>query len=156
MKGVYALLIDLPEPREISVGRLGLVVFPRGVYAYIGSALKGIEARVDRHLRKNKKLHWHIDYLLQQAPVQRVVLCETEERLECVLAQYLSQEFPSIPGFGSSDCRCDSHLFFDPGSTRLEEGIIDALKIIVPGCRDSGLPCFVRRGVTEATWAGRS
>ena len=29
----------------------------------------GLDARVARHLRAEKKLHWHIDYLLERASV---------------------------------------------------------------------------------------
>ena len=128
MKGSYALLIELPESKEISVGRLGLIAFPRGFYTYVGSALNGIEPRIGYHLRKNKKPRWHIDYLLEKASIKRIVLYETEERLECILAQALSKEFPSIPGFGCSDCKCQSHLYFEAEKNKLEEGIMGAVK----------------------------
>ena len=129
MKGIYALLIELPESEEISVGRLGPIAFPRGFYAYVGSALNGIEPRVNYHLRKNKKPRWHIDYLLGEASIKRIVLYETEGRLECILAQALSKEFPSIPGFGSSDCKCQSHLYFECGSAKLEEETVKAIEL---------------------------
>jgi len=128
MKGNYILLIELPETGEISVGRLGLLTFPQGFYAYVGSAMNGFEGRIGRHLRKKKKPRWHIDYLLEQALIKEIVLCETEERVECILAQTLSEEFPSIPGFGSSDCRCRSHLYFEAEKDKLEKGIIEAVK----------------------------
>lgn len=132
MKGSYALLIELPESKEISVGKLGLIAFPRGFYAYVGSALNGIEPRIGYHLRKNKKPRWHIDYLLEQASIKRIVLYESEDRVECLLAQALSTEFPSISGFGSSDCKCSSHLYFEVDSSRLEEEIVKAIKL--PAC----------------------
>ena len=111
MKGSYVLLIKLPEKQTIRIGSLNAVKFPRGYYAYVGSAMNGFESRLSRHLRSNKKIHWHIDYLLQKASVSGMVLCETEERAECTIAQALSHQFDSIPGFGSSDCKCQSHLF---------------------------------------------
>ena len=117
------LLIELREPMAISVGRLGHIAFSKGYYAYVGSALNGIESRVRYHLRKHKSPRWHIDYLLERATISRMFMYETEERLECVMAQALSKEFPSIAGFGSSDCKCHSHLYFDTESERLEKAI---------------------------------
>ncbi|MBD3182299.1 DUF123 domain-containing protein [Candidatus Poribacteria bacterium] len=113
--GVYNLIIQLPETREIQVGKLGKFTFPVGYYVYTGSALRGLESRINRHLRKEKKLHWHIDYLLQYTDVIDVIAYETKERLECKVNQYIL----SLPdsriiakGFGSSDCNCLSHLIY--------------------------------------------
>lgn len=112
MKGSYILLVKLANSRNISTGKLGYISFPRGFYAYIGSAMKGLEARLARHLRKEKKLHWHIDYLLKEANIRDIILCPGGQKAECSLAQILAKEFQSIPGFGSSDCKCKSHLYF--------------------------------------------
>ena len=126
MKGSYILLIELPEPREISVGKLGLLAFPKGFYAYVGSAMNGFKPRIGHHLRRKKKPHWHIDYLLEEALIKEIVFCETEERAECTLAQTLAKESHSIPGFGSSDCKCSSHLYFENGENELKEGALKA------------------------------
>ena len=111
MKGSYILLMELPEEQVITVGRLRTINFPGGYYAYVGSALSELESRLNRHLRSDKKIRWHIDYLLQKASINDIVICETDDRAECAIAQALSTEFSAIPGFGSSDCRCYSHLF---------------------------------------------
>lgn len=111
MKGSYILLIKLSGEQTITVGSLKSIHFPPGYYAYVGSALGGVEARVSRHLKTDKKLHWHIDYLLQKARVDDVIICETRDRIECTIAQALDSHFDCIPGFGSSDCKCHSHLF---------------------------------------------
>ena len=128
MKGTYILLIELPQPQEIAVGKLGLLTFPQGFYAYVGSAMNGFESRISYHLREKKKSRWHIDYLLQQALIKEIILWETEERVECILAQILSREFHPISGFGSSDCRCSSHLYFEGEKGKLEKGILEAVK----------------------------
>ena len=112
MKGSYILLIELPEPQVITVGSLKAIHFPGGYYAYVGSALGRLEPRLNRHLRQNKKPHWHIDYLLEKASINGIITCETEARTECTIAKALGHEFEAIPGFGSSDCKCRSHLFF--------------------------------------------
>ncbi len=112
MKGSYVLLIELPEGQTITTGSLKAIYFPRGYYAYVGSAMGGFKSRLNRHLKSNKKPHWHIDYLLEKASISEIILCETKDRAECAIAQALSCQFDSIPGFGSSDCKCRSHLFF--------------------------------------------
>ena len=113
MKGSYVLLIQLTKEQTITAGRLKVTYFPGGYYAYVGSAMNGLKARLNRHLRSDKKRYWHVDYLLEEAAISEIILCETEDRIECAIAQALSCQFDSIPGFGSSDCSCRSHLFFD-------------------------------------------
>ena len=123
-RGSYLLLVNLPEEQTITVGRRNTCYFPRGCYVYVGSALNGLRARLNRHLRDDKKLHWHIDYLLQKASITSIITCEAEGRIECALAQALSHRFDSIPGFGSSDCRCRSHLFLDIDGMKDEAMVI--------------------------------
>ena len=125
MKGSYLLVISLPAEQEIAVGSLGAVHFSGGYYAYVGSAVGGFKSRLNRHLRKDKTPKWHIDYLLQKAAIKSIIICEAEERVECAIAQALRREFESIPGFGSSDCKCPSHLFF--AAEEMEQEIMTAL-----------------------------
>jgi Uri superfamily endonuclease len=84
-----------------------------GYYVYVGSALGpgGVRARVLRHCRTNKSEHWHIDYL-PMSPVAAWYR-HTTECLEHRWAELFSSVMglSSIPGFGCSDCRCESHLF---------------------------------------------
>jgi len=62
-KGIYILLIEIPREVHMEVGALGVMEFPRGFYAYCGSAMGGLRARINRHLRSEKKARWHVDYL---------------------------------------------------------------------------------------------
>ncbi len=113
--GIYHLLIHLPQDTTVEVGKLGSFHFPSGYYVYTGSALGGLEARIARHLRREKRLRWHIDYLLQYADIADVITHETRERLECQFNQrILSLPDCQVPvkGFGSSDCNCLSHLSY--------------------------------------------
>ncbi len=121
--GTYILLIELPRDCEIAVGALGPLSFPKGFYAYVGSAMGGLEARIRRHLRKVKRFHWHIDFLLQEARVREVIPLPGK-RIECPLARELQRTFPCVPRFGSSDCRCKSHLFFCEDYQPLREEIL--------------------------------
>lgn len=114
MKGTYLLLIQVGESIEIKIGALGKIKFEPGTYVYVGSALNGIEQRVSRHLSQEKKIHWHIDYLLnnEEVEVEEVFYKETEEKEEeCRTAEKISEFGIPFKNFGCSDCNCESHLF---------------------------------------------
>lgn len=104
--------MHLKEDKEIRIGSLGKIEFPNGYYVYVGSAMNGIEGRVNRHLRNRKKVHWHIDYFLKKAEISSVYFLESETRMECKIADKYSREFEGVPKFGSSDCQCKGHLFY--------------------------------------------
>jgi Uri superfamily endonuclease len=112
MKGTYLLIMALPKDSSVMVGKHGIIHFQKGCYAYVGSALNGLDQRIQRHLRTDKKTHWHIDYLLPFTEIVDILYKENNRREECQIAQSLERNFASIPGFGCSDCSCNSHLFF--------------------------------------------
>ncbi|HEY94973.1 MAG TPA: GIY-YIG nuclease family protein [Dehalococcoidia bacterium] len=115
-KGGYVLLVRLKEGSEIRIGKLGTTQYDPGYYAYVGSAMRGLKQRILRHLRKEKKLHWHIDYLLEQANVSNVIVCKSGNSIECDIADAIGTMYNVIKGFGSSDCKCTGHLFYSPFS----------------------------------------
>ncbi len=111
--GVYVLIIRVNSEVRAHVGRLGYLVFESGIYAYVGSAKRGFNGRISRHLRSGKKLFWHIDYLLSSEAVLIEEIWVSEKAEECELAGDLvsSGIFRFYRAkFGSSDCRCPSHL----------------------------------------------
>ncbi len=120
--GCYSLVIALKRRRTIQVGKLGSAEFRRGTYIYTGSALRGLGARLRRHLRQKTTLRWHIDYLLRyaDATVEQILLYPAAPGQECLRNQRIGA-LPgaeiSLPGFGASDCKsgCASHLFFFSG-----------------------------------------
>jgi sugar fermentation stimulation protein A len=120
-RGSYILIVEIPRRVRMDVGALGPLEFPQGFYAYCGSAMGGLGARINRHLRRKKKTQWHIDYLLKKGRTNRVLYALTNERLECQLADGLGYAFNNYPGFGSSDCHCPSHLFFSEELPALQE-----------------------------------
>jgi len=113
MKGAYCLLINIKKPTKIKIGSLGKTKFDQGKYVYIGSALNNLEKRIARHLRKNKKKFWHIDYLLasKNANVEKVAYKESKRKEECETAKKIAEYSIAIKNFGCSDCKCKSHLF---------------------------------------------
>jgi len=118
-KGAYVLLIYLDAASCITIGRFGTHRFPRGWYLYVGSAYGpgGLSARLSRHGRRDKRRHWHIDYLLDQALLEGNWTLHALPKVECALAATLARE-PGfqilVPRFGASDCRCEGHLIYTP------------------------------------------
>ncbi len=113
MKGSYILIIFLKEDRVIDVGKLGRFLFPKGYYAYVGSAMNSIEKRIERYLRRDKKLKWHIDYLLLYGKVVYVFKIPSEKKIECRVARKIESIGRIVAKkFGSTDCNCRSHLFY--------------------------------------------
>jgi sugar fermentation stimulation protein A len=112
-KGAYLAVLQLNRPVRMSVGALGDCFFEAGYYMYVGSAMNGLNARIARHARKRKKMHWHIDYLRAACELAGIVAIRASERYECNLANELvSLLTVSTPGFGCGDCHCASHLFY--------------------------------------------
>ncbi|MEW6221717.1 MAG: DUF123 domain-containing protein [Candidatus Hadarchaeota archaeon] len=127
VKGVYVLFSHVPYEFSLKISDEN-VTFKPGYYAYVGSALGSIEKRVGRHFSKEKKLHWHIDHFLLHAKAMDVVTANTDKRVECSVAEGLAKTFPQIRGFGSSDCNCDSHLFYSRDLHELLRGAIGVFK----------------------------
>ncbi|MCJ7813940.1 MAG: GIY-YIG nuclease family protein [Candidatus Atribacteria bacterium] len=114
-EATYILVINVSEDLKIRVGRLGEVSFKKGDYLYVGSARGCLETRLQRHLRKEKRKFWHIDYFLKNQKVKILQIWTIDKKVECQTAEVFYQD-PTTEiikkGFGSSDCKCLTHLFF--------------------------------------------
>lgn len=115
-QGTYVLVLRTDAEAAVQVGRWGVLTIQPGYYLYVGSAFGsgGVRARVARHCRQSKSKHWHIDYLREMAIVESVWYSHRQTRLEHRWAKVLAKwgNAGPIPGFGCSDCSCDSHLFY--------------------------------------------
>ncbi len=113
MKGIYCLVINVSKNIEMKIGALGRIKFKKGNYVYVGSAQNNVEKRIARHFSKNKKIRWHIDYLLANPSVKikKAVYKKAGKEQECKIACFLNKFEEPIKGFGCSDCSCHSHLF---------------------------------------------
>lgn len=109
---LYVVATWVPRRLEITVGALGPVTFARGWYAYVGSARRGRDARVARHIRREKPLRWHADYLFAAA-VPRLAWLVDGRLSECELAGALAAQPGAarpVRRFGAGDCQCAGHL----------------------------------------------
>jgi len=141
LPGTYVLLVALDKTIELQIGRLGAFTFSPGYYAYVGSARGsgGLSARLQRHLHKRGKRHWHIDYLRAATRVENLYCAASPLLLECLWAQAISRlpaaHIPA-PGFGSSDCiaGCPAHLIHFPVSVKgeIDQQIFFRIQSVTP------------------------
>ncbi|MFQ6608934.1 MAG: DUF123 domain-containing protein [Fidelibacterota bacterium] len=115
--GTYQLHITIERPIHVHVGALGEVKFTPGNYIYTGRAKRGLQSRLERHQKKVKPLHWHIDYLLQHpaTKLSQTEIISFNPEVECMVNQRLLKKEGitiAVPGFGASDCKagCGGHL----------------------------------------------
>lgn len=133
MKGIYCLIINVKKDISHKIGALGKINFPKGKYVYVGSAQNNVEKRIARHFSKpskiskkflghqkllsnflvNKKIKWHIDYLLANpnVKIEKALYRKAGKDQECKIAYMLNESEEPIKNFGCSDCSCYSHLF---------------------------------------------
>ncbi|HYB75836.1 MAG TPA: GIY-YIG nuclease family protein [Nitrososphaerales archaeon] len=112
-RGTYVLVLQLTRHGTMRVGSFGRIRFARGYYTYVGSARRGMRSRIARHLVREKKKRWHIDWLTTQPGVVPIAVASTVlTGLECRIAAVLSSRADMrMDGFGCSDCECESHLY---------------------------------------------
>ena len=137
--GVYIMVMHLDHDLDLEVGSKGMMHFKAGYYMYVGSAKANLTKRIERHKRKRKKMHWHLDYFRGHCemiagvpirtsglPLERWSLThdpylsmpsmpdpdDVDVSVECALADAVGAIAEwEVPKFGSSDCDCTSHLF---------------------------------------------
>lgn len=115
VSGTYVLILMSRGASAVQIGRWGVLAVEPGYYLYVGSAFGpgGVRSRVLRHCQEAKKKHWHIDYLRDLVEPIGAWYSHSPERIEHQWAEIFSSSssLKDIQNFGSSDCRCDSHLF---------------------------------------------
>ncbi len=123
--GSYVLVLRSAGTFQQQIGRLGQFSCQKGYYLYVGSAFGpgGVKSRVMRHADKYRSLRWHIDYLKPHVELVEIWYSHDPRHREhqwAKLIHKLSYEIP-MKGFGSSDCDCDSHLFYFSNKPRFVE-----------------------------------
>lgn len=145
-KGIYCLIIRCSSPASIYCGKFKNILFPVGYYYYIGSAQKNLNARIERHIRREKNIHWHIDYLTTNQNfrvVEILIFRDKKKSYECTISQDLLNNFsPDIiaPGFGNSDChRCESHLYYKKKKLPYSHfiSLYQSIERLIPSSKDT-------------------
>ena len=117
LPGTYTLVLSSSIEKPVKIGKLGTLFLKPGFYVYIGSAFGpgGLKARTRHHLKSSGRPHWHIDYLAPALRLHEIWYTYDPIRREHQWAEIHAgtrgASMP-LPGFGSSDCGCRSHLFF--------------------------------------------
>jgi len=118
-KGTYVLIFELKSLSRLSVGKRGVFTFPAGWYAYTGSALGpgGLPARIRHHLGIASRPHWHMDYLRPRGNMREIWYGQGpryDEHQWAACLRSMPGGVAVVPGFGSSDCQCETHLVHFP------------------------------------------
>lgn len=131
LSGAYLLILKSQISTTIEIGKIGSMDVQKGYYFYVGSAFGpgGIKARVNRHLKHDKSLRWHIDYLRSHCLLKQVFISYSTEKQESDWV-YRLLHHPSYSiafnRFGASDSCYPSHLFYS-ATLATDEGISHAL-----------------------------
>ena len=117
--GTYVLLFELETPCRLEVGKRGVFDFPSGWYAYTGSALGpgGLTTRLRHHLGRATRPHWHMDYLRPRGRIAEIWYgrgLSFDEHQWAAALQAMAGTPTVASKFGSSDCRCTTHLIHFP------------------------------------------
>ena len=114
--GAYLILLHLPRGLIFRSGPFRGRALAPGWHVYAGSARGpgGLAARVARHLRRRKRLRWHVDRVSTRAAAAFALCFPTRGECDLVSRLLMQGAFaPSLPGFGASDCAtCPAHMLW--------------------------------------------
>jgi sugar fermentation stimulation protein A len=139
-KGSYLMVFFNDKPFKKTIGSLGERDFQTGYYVYVGSAMQSLEKRIKRHLRKTKKVRWHLDFISSQCmKTDKVYPIRRPDRVEEELARRLMAFCDGyVPGFGASDSAVDSHFFYFKNRPYRRRDFLDLLLDFRTSIRASG------------------
>jgi len=130
-KGAYVLILFNERQRSLNYSegiKQKSFDFPKGFYAYVGSGLRSLSSRIKRHLSTKTKPFWHIDHIKEKMKIVKVIPIRSVNRIECDIAREVKKVADNlIPGFGSSDCRCESHLFYFKEDPNFKEDFLEII-----------------------------
>ena len=127
----YVLAIEKTGSSRVRM-RKETIYMEKGFYLYVGSAKRGLEKRLARHVKKRKNRFWHIDYITcrRDTAVRDIYLSPYPECETLSTVSALGTLFGR--GLGSSDCRCQSHFvklnqvsLDDLGNWMAREGFVE-------------------------------
>lgn len=144
--GIYILEIVPKKSFVFTHKNLGEHNLLSGYYYYVGSAQLNLSKRINRHSKKIKKLHWHIDYITtnKYASISNVYIFKNfTKEFECRIVEDLLNHFnmqSPIKSFGSSDCKiCQSHLLYSKEQISYNQlcSLYQSAVSFIPSSRDT-------------------
>lgn len=112
-EGVYYIVLRNDKDQIIECGSLGTIEFKKGFYVYSGSGKNNLFKRIEHHKKKKKKKHYHMDYITTKMKIIADIPIVTNEYQECDLSNMLLENSGKpVKSFGSTDCKCFSHLHY--------------------------------------------
>ena len=126
--GTYIVVLRSDRPKTVQIGKLARLDIKKGYYVYIGSALGpgGVLARLKHHSKVSARPHWHLDYLRAEIEFYEAYALHSPDRKECEWASIMENMegvCEPLKGFGSSDCRCNTHLFYFSSKVKTVQAI---------------------------------
>ncbi len=144
--GIYLLELNSDDINSLPIKKFNNILLQKGYYYYVGSAQKNLDHRIKRHIRSEKKIHWHIDYLTSNKnfKIKRIfIFPDAPKDFECELRKNIETEFSlQIPltGFGNGDCNlCPSHLLYSikPIDQNHFISLYQAMVLLIPSAKDT-------------------
>jgi len=131
--GGYAIIIRIEKNIKIELFKKNIDVKP-GFYVYIGSACGpgGLRARILRHLKRTKKIRWHIDKITSNINAKVIIIIYSDKvqgnSFERKVSSCLFRKgLDYIEKFGSTDDKENiSHLFYSK--------YLDKLSLLLKEC----------------------
>jgi Uri superfamily endonuclease len=135
--GCYVLLVLAEGPVRVGAKTFQGTLAP-GLYLYVGSAggPGGLRARLLRHFRRRKRIHWHIDWLTTSPNAKPIAAAyctgpwgvEAEaEASGCLEAK----GYKPIKGFGATDDpHTATHLYQAPPNRKPTRALRDSLECL--------------------------
>ena len=111
------MILKIDKNLKITTGNHGKITVPADWFLYAGRASRGLAKRLERHRKRQKVVHWHIDHLTthRQVTIHDILIFADNPDGECEIIRkcldYPSTQVP-VTRFGNSDCTegCPSHL----------------------------------------------
>ncbi|AFZ70524.1 hypothetical protein Calag_0782 [Caldisphaera lagunensis DSM 15908] len=124
-EGIYIIVFRVNDYINLIINKNEFII-DKGYIIYIGSAGNGLNNRLRRHLTKNKKLRWHIDYVTNNKSVEPSIIYYKEGlygvKIEDELSSLFYSKFLKIDNLGATDSKMP-HMYYS-------NNIKEILKII--------------------------
>ncbi|MDP8003317.1 MAG: GIY-YIG nuclease family protein [Caldisphaera sp.] len=129
-KGLYIIGFQIVNRIKFNINKK-LYKLDNGFVIYVGSAGNGLRDRLKRHLLKNKRIKWHIDYLSSSIDSLPIFIFYVKGNYGVIkednLASLLKKSFTNIGMLGSTDSK-EPHLFYSDNEQKILEFLLKTME----------------------------